>query len=44
MLSIYSDISSPGAVAAAKPAIDDFGVAARGITVEIVGADMQKHT
>src|SRR5580692_11456754 len=41
MSSIYSDISGPGAVVAAKLAIEDFGAAAKGMNVEIVSADMQ---
>src|ERR1700730_3727712 len=41
MSSIYSDIGGPGAVVAAKLAVEDFGAAAKGMKVEIVGADMQ---
>jgi branched-chain amino acid transport system substrate-binding protein len=41
MSSIYSDIGGPGSVAAAKLAVEDFGPAARGMKVEIIGADMQ---
>jgi branched-chain amino acid transport system substrate-binding protein len=41
MSSIYSDISGPGAVVAAKLAVEDFGAAAKGMKVEIVSADMQ---
>jgi branched-chain amino acid transport system substrate-binding protein len=41
MSSIYSDISGPGAVVAAKLAIEDFGAAAKGMKVEILSADMQ---
>jgi branched-chain amino acid transport system substrate-binding protein len=41
MSSIYSDISGPGAIVAAKLAIEDFGAAAKGMKVDIVGADMQ---
>jgi branched-chain amino acid transport system substrate-binding protein len=41
MSSIYSDIGGPGAVVAAKLAVEDFDAAAKGMNVEIVGADMQ---
>ena len=41
MSSIYSDISGSGAIVAAKLAVEDFGAAAKGMKVEIVGADMQ---
>jgi branched-chain amino acid transport system substrate-binding protein len=41
MASVYSDIGGPGSVAAAKLAVEDFGAAAKGMKVEIVGADMQ---
>jgi branched-chain amino acid transport system substrate-binding protein len=41
MSSLYSDIGGAGSVAAAKLAVEDFGVAAKGIKVEIVGADHQ---
>jgi branched-chain amino acid transport system substrate-binding protein len=44
MSSIYSDIGGPGAVVAAKLAVEDFGAAAKGMKVEIVGADMQNLT
>jgi len=41
MSSLYSDIGGAGSVAAAKLAVEDFGAAAKGIKVEIVGADHQ---
>jgi branched-chain amino acid transport system substrate-binding protein len=41
MSSLYSDIGGPGAVAAARLAVEDFGAAAKGMKVEIVSADHQ---
>ena len=41
MSGLYADISGPGAIAAAKLAVEDFGAAAKGMKVEIVGADHQ---
>jgi branched-chain amino acid transport system substrate-binding protein len=41
MSSLYSDIGGAGSVAAAKLAVEDFGVAAKGIKVEIVSGDHQ---
>jgi branched-chain amino acid transport system substrate-binding protein len=41
MSSLYSDIGGAGSVAAAKLAVADFNAAAKGIKVEIVGADHQ---
>ena len=41
MSSIYSDIVGPGAVVAAKLAIQDSGVVGKGIKVEIIFADHQ---
>src|SRR5712671_6524714 len=41
MSSLYSDITGPGSVAAAKLAVEDFGAAAKGIKVEIVSGDHQ---
>ncbi len=38
---IYSDISGEGAVVATQMAVDDFGAADKGISVEIVSADHQ---
>jgi branched-chain amino acid transport system substrate-binding protein len=41
MSGVYSDFGGPGSVAAAKLAVEDFGAAAKGIKVEIVGSDHQ---
>ncbi len=41
MAGLYSDISGPGAIVAAKMAVEDFGAAAKGMKVEVVGADHQ---
>ena len=41
MSSLYADITGPGSVAAAKLAVEDFGAAARGIKVEVIGGDHQ---
>lgn len=41
MSSLYADISGPGALVAARMAVEDFGAAAKGMKVEIVGADHQ---
>jgi branched-chain amino acid transport system substrate-binding protein len=41
MSGLYADISGPGALTAAKLAVDDFNPAAHGMKVEIVGADHQ---
>ena len=41
MSGTYSDLSGPGSVLAARMAVEDFGAAAKGIKVEIVGADHQ---
>jgi branched-chain amino acid transport system substrate-binding protein len=41
MSSLYADVGGPGSVAAAKLAVEDFGAAAKGMKVEIVGADHQ---
>src|SRR5215469_16995257 len=41
MSGIYSDIGGPGAVTAAKLAVEDFRPAANGMKVEIVSGDMQ---
>jgi branched-chain amino acid transport system substrate-binding protein len=38
---LYADLSGQGAVVAAKMAVEDFGAAAKGMKVEIVGADHQ---
>jgi branched-chain amino acid transport system substrate-binding protein len=41
MSGLYSDLAGPGSVVAAKMAVEDFGAAAKGMKVEIVGADHQ---
>src|SRR5262245_56672841 len=41
MSGTYSDLSGQGSVLAARMAVEDFGAAAKGIKVEIVGADHQ---
>ena len=41
MSGLYSDISGPGAVVAARMAVEDFGATAKGLKVEILGADHQ---
>src|SRR6266705_3780428 len=41
MSGTYSDLSGQGSVVAAKMAVEDFGAAAKGMKVEIVGADHQ---
>jgi branched-chain amino acid transport system substrate-binding protein len=41
MSSLYADITGPGSVAAAKLAVEDFGAAAMGIKVEVIGGDHQ---
>src|SRR6266516_5492713 len=41
MSGLYSDITGPGSVVAAKMAVEDFGVAQKGLKVEIVSADHQ---
>ncbi len=41
MSGLYADITGPGSVLAAKMAVEDFGAAAKGMKVEIVGADHQ---
>jgi len=41
MSSLYADISGPGAVTAAKLAIQDFNPAAHGMKVELISADHQ---
>ena len=41
MSSLYSDISGPGSVIAARMAIEDFGAAKKGMKVEVVSADHQ---
>src|SRR5882757_4630360 len=41
MSGTYKDLSGPGSVVAARMAVEDFGTAAKGMKVEIVGADHQ---
>ena len=41
MSSLYADLAGQGSVLAAKMAVEDFGAAAKGIKVEVVGADHQ---
>src|SRR3982075_511911 len=41
MSGLYSDISGPGSVVAARMAVEDFGAAAKGMKVEVVSADHQ---
>ena len=41
MSGLYADISGPGAVVAARMAVEDFGAAQKGLKVEVIGADHQ---
>lgn len=41
MSGLYADIAGPGSLWAAKKAVEDFGAAAKGMKVEVVGADHQ---
>ena len=41
MSSLYADISGPGAITAAKMAVEDFNPASHGMKVEIIAADHQ---
>jgi branched-chain amino acid transport system substrate-binding protein len=41
MSGTYSDLSGQGSVIAARMAVEDFGAAAKGMKVEVVGADHQ---
>ena len=41
MSGLYADLTGPGSVLAARMAVEDFGAAAKGLKVEIVGADHQ---
>ena len=41
MSSLYADIGGPGSVTAARMAVEDFGAQAKGLKVEVVGADHQ---
>ena len=44
MSGLYADISGPGAVTAAKMAVEDFNPAAHGMKVDIIAADHQNKT
>jgi branched-chain amino acid transport system substrate-binding protein len=41
MSGLYSDITGQGSVFAARQAVEDFGAAAKGLKVEVIGADHQ---
>src|SRR2546428_8205791 len=41
MTGLYADLTGQGSVIAARMAIEDFGAAAKGLKVEVVGADHQ---
>ena len=41
MSGLYADLTGPGSVVAAKMAVEDFGAAAKGLKVEVLGADHQ---
>jgi branched-chain amino acid transport system substrate-binding protein len=41
MSSLYADISGPGAIVAARMAVEDFRAAEKGLKVEVIGADHQ---
>jgi branched-chain amino acid transport system substrate-binding protein len=41
MAGLYADITGPGSVVAARMAVEDSGLAAKGIKVEVLGADHQ---
>ena len=41
MSGLYADISGPGAIVAARMAVEDFGAAQKGLKVEVVAADHQ---
>ena len=41
MSGLYADISGPGALVAARMAVEDFGAARKGMKVEVLGADHQ---
>jgi branched-chain amino acid transport system substrate-binding protein len=44
MSGLYSELAGTGSVAAARLAVEDFGAAAKGIKVEIIGGDIQNKT
>jgi branched-chain amino acid transport system substrate-binding protein len=41
MSGLYADLTGPGSVVAARMAVEDFGAAAKGLKVEVLGADHQ---
>jgi len=41
MYGLYADIAGPGSLWAARKAVEDFGAAAKGMKVEVIGADHQ---
>jgi branched-chain amino acid transport system substrate-binding protein len=41
MSSLYADVGGPGSTLAARMAVEDYGAAAKGMKVEVVGADHQ---
>jgi len=41
MSGLYADIAGPGSLWAARKAVEDFGAAAKGLKVEVIGADHQ---
>ncbi len=41
MSGLYADVSGPGALVAARMAVEDFGAARKGMKVEVIGADHQ---
>jgi branched-chain amino acid transport system substrate-binding protein len=41
MAGLYADITGPGSVVAARMAVEDSGLAAKGVKVEVLGADHQ---
>src|SRR6516165_2061053 len=41
MSGLYADLGGQGSVIAAKMAVEDFGAAAKGMKVEVIGADHQ---
>jgi branched-chain amino acid transport system substrate-binding protein len=41
MSGLYADIAGPGSLWAARKAVEDFGAAAKGMKVEVIGADHQ---
>jgi branched-chain amino acid transport system substrate-binding protein len=41
MSGLYADIAGPGSLWAARKAVEDFGATAKGLKVEVIGADHQ---